>query len=135
MDAAGFECWLHWWYSEVKKKSDGPRLQLLDNCVDHISRTALTVVSIEFLPPNTTAKYHPLYQGLISQANIRYRSIFLRQICSNVEKKRAGENGFKNNSGRGRWGLREGQLPHVADANNIFNESWSQTGQMSIQKI
>ena len=86
------------------------------------------------MPPNRTATYQPLDQGLISQAKIWYRSMLLRQLCNNEEKKRAGEHGFKNNSGRGSWRLREGQLPHIADAINIIDEFWSQTGQISIPK-
>eukprot|EP00171_Calliarthron_tuberculosum_P011986 IDg11986t1 len=44
------------------------------------------------------------------------------------------DHGFKSNSGRGRWSLREGQLPHVADAISLFDQSWSETGKKGIIK-
>ena len=134
MDSVGFEHWLHWWHGEVRKLSSGPWLLLLDNCGGHVPSTTLPGVRIELLPANTTSTYQPLDQGLISQTKIRYRSILLRRICHNAEKRRTGNHSFKNDTGRGKWGLKEGQLPHVADAITLFNDAWMRTTKQTILK-
>ena len=66
-------------------------------------------------------------QGHVAQSKIRYRSLLLRHTFEIAEKKRSGNHNFKNDSQRGHYGLREGQLPHVADAIQLFNDSWNQT--------
>ncbi len=35
------------------------------------------------------------------------------------------DHGFRSNSARGRYGLREGQVPHIADAINLMDRSWN----------
>ena len=51
MDSDGFNKWIQNWYREVKEKSDGPWLMILDNCGDHEIDFRLPGVRFEFLPP------------------------------------------------------------------------------------
>eukprot|EP00171_Calliarthron_tuberculosum_P000673 IDg673t1 len=134
IDGEKFNDWIHWWYSEVKKITVGPWLLILDNCSGHELHNDLPGFRIVYLPPNYTAKYQPLDLGLISQSKIRYRSLLLRACIDVVIRLQSPDHGFKDNSGRGRWGVREGQLPHVADAISIFNQSWTGTSSNSIIK-
>ena len=39
---------------------------------------------------------------------------------------------FKDNTERGKWGVREGQLPHIADTMELFDKSWRIISQGSI---
>ena len=41
MDSDGLVDWLKWWYEEVKKKSTGPWLLIMDNCGGHESEIIL----------------------------------------------------------------------------------------------
>ena len=134
IDGSQFEIWLNWWYNEVQKRSNGPWLLLLDNCNGHDVNIDLPGVRVEFLPPNMTSKFQPLDMGLIAQAKIRYRSKLLRAVIHIVTRRASGEHQFKDSSGRGRWGIREGQLPHIADAISTFNESWNETTQECVLK-
>ena len=74
----GFKNWIKWWYTEIRKKSNGPWLLVMDNCGGHESEIALSRLRIELLLPRSTAKYQSLDIGLISHSKIRYRSNFLR---------------------------------------------------------
>ncbi len=80
MDGDEFFAWVYWWYEEVKNKSNGPWLLILDNCSGHDELQELENVTYFFLPANTTATYQPLDQGVISQTKIKYRSI----ICAKL---------------------------------------------------
>ncbi|XP_064461904.1 tigger transposable element-derived protein 4-like [Ornithodoros turicata] len=53
-------------------------LFLVDNCPGHGKVTELTAIRLEFLPPNTTAKSHPMNQGVISSLKRHYRRSLLR---------------------------------------------------------
>ena len=73
-------------------------------------------------------------QELIAQSKIRYCSLLLRHTYEIAEKKHSRNHNFKNDSQRGINGLREGQLPHVADAIQLFDYSWNQTAKATILK-
>ena len=64
--------------------------------------------SFEFLPASSTAKYQPLDLRLIEHSKIRYRSILLRCVILMIEARTAGRTKFTEDSGRGKWGIREG---------------------------
>ena len=134
MDTTGFDHWIRSWHSEVKERSNGPWLLLADNCGGHSSTQNLPGVRIEKRPPNTTCKFQPLDQGLIAQSKIRYCSLLLRHTCEIAEKKRSGNHNFKNDSQRGLYDLIEGQLPHVADAIRLFDDSCNQTTKATVLK-
>ena len=51
-----------------------------------------------------------------------------------VERRRTTQEQFPNDSGNGRYGIRESQLPHVADAMVLFNDAWSAVSRMTICK-
>ena len=49
-----------------------------------------------------------------------------------IEARTSGRANFTEDSGRGKWGIREGQLPHVADAMEMFTEFWNALSRNSI---
>ena len=132
MDSCGFDRWIRWWYTEVQKVSDGPWLLILDSCGGHESEIVLPNVRIEFLPLGTTAKYQTFDLGLIANSKIRYRSLLLRVTLDIFERRMAGNHQFKESFGRGNLEMREGQLPHVADVMQMFNEAWRMTSRTSV---
>ena len=103
MDSNGFKKWIEMRSREVKEKSDGLWLMILDNCGGHELDVSLPVVRFEFLPPHSIAKYQPLDLGLITNCKIRYRSILLRFVILMIEAQAAGRTNFTENSGSGKW--------------------------------
>ncbi len=83
MDAKGFVDWVQWWYNEVRKVSSGPWCLLFDNCGGHGDLPSFNGVQYVELPPNTTARYQPLDQDLISKTKIKYRALLLRETIDN----------------------------------------------------
>ena len=134
MDSDGFVDWLKWWYEEVKKKSTGPWLLIMDNCGGHESEIILPGVRIELLPPRSTAKYQPLDLGLIAHSKIRYRSILLRITILVMLRRHAEDSDLPTSSKQGMLGLHDGFLPTVGDAMELFDESWSQTSRSTVIK-
>ena len=127
MDSDGFVDWLNWCYEEVKKKSTGPWLLIMDICGGHESEIILPGVRIELLPPRSMAKYQPLYLGLISHSKIRYRLILLRITIDVMLCRHAEDSDLLTSSKQGMLGLHDGFLPAVGDAMELFDESWNQT--------
>ncbi len=70
----------------MKKRSNGPGLLILDNFSGQDELQELDGVTQFFLPANTTAKYQPLGQDILSQAKIKYRSIILRETIDIVTR-------------------------------------------------
>eukprot|EP00171_Calliarthron_tuberculosum_P012242 IDg12242t1 len=64
MDTKGFVNWIHWWYEEAKKVSNGQWYSLMYNCEGHNSISDLDGVTIVLLQENTTGVYKPLDKGL-----------------------------------------------------------------------
>ncbi len=87
----------------MKKRSNGPRLLILDNFSGHDELQELDGVTYFFLPANTMAKDQPLDQGIISQAKIMYRSIILRETIDIDTRMQQPNHGFESSSGNGRW--------------------------------
>lgn len=135
MDSKGFRTWLEWWHSQVKERSEGPWLLIMDNCGGHESSVDIPGLRIAFLPPRSTAKYQPLDLGLIGNSKVRYRSNLLRMTL-NVLLQRCqpatDTSPFPASNDRGRLGLKHGFLPHVGDAIDLYDESWSATTRESV---
>ena len=106
----------------------------MDNCGGHESEINYPGLRIEFLPPRSTAKYQKLDLGLIAQSKMRYRSILSKQLVDKAMKWDSGEHHFPLNSNSGKWGVRDGHLPHVGDAMYAFNEAWRKTSRSTIPK-
>ena len=106
----------------------------MDNCGGQDADELPPNVTVAFLPPRSTAKYQSLDLGLIGHSKIRYRSLLLRASIEIILKRRRGNHQFKSNSGQGKWGLQDGQLPHVGDAIMLFDESWRQTKRSTVLK-
>ena len=106
----------------------------MDNCGGHELDVTLDGVRIEFLPPRSTTEHQPLDLGLIASAKIRYRSNLLNCTLEVLQLRRTTYQSLKNDSGHGKWGLQDGQLPHVGDAIQIFNNAWSCMSRTSVIK-
>ena len=104
----------------------------MDNCSGHKVKVTLERLKIVSLPARSTAKHQPLDLGVIANAKIRYRSALLSAVWNVIEKRRTTQEQILNDSGNGRYGIREGQLPHVADAMVLFNNAWSAVSRMAI---
>ena len=133
MDSSTFKEWLKFWHESVTRISDGPWVLLLDNCTGHDALPGLENVAYCFLPPNTTARFQPLDQGIISMAKTAYKSGLLRK-CIEALSLMTSNLGPQNQavSRRGTLGLSEGHLPHVADAMAIMDSSWNNVDWSSI---
>eukprot|EP00171_Calliarthron_tuberculosum_P023769 IDg23769t1 len=125
---------MKWWYSEFKKRSSGPWLSILDNCGDQDPLISIPDVRIEHLPANTTSTYQLVDLGLIFHAWIRFFSLLLKTTCHIVENKQTEDLDLEETTGRGRWGLWDGQIPHVADAIYLFDEAWKRSSNVSVIK-
>ena len=51
MDSARFDKWMKWWYTEVRKRTTGDILLIMDNCGGHESSFDYPGLRVEFLPP------------------------------------------------------------------------------------
>ncbi len=98
---------------------------LLDNCGGHGDLPSFDGAEYVELPPNTTPRYQPLDQGLISKPEIRYRALLLRETIDILHRLQGSDHGFRSNSARGRYALRESQVPHILDAINLMDRSWN----------
>ncbi len=127
MDSNGFDHWIKWWYNEVRSRSNGPWLLIMDNCGRHELDCTLPGVKIELLPPRCTAKYQPLDLGLIGHGKIRYRYLLLRMTLE-VMMQRASHQRL------GVGGIEQGCLPHAGDAIRLFDEAWSETARTTVIK-
>ena len=135
MDASGFEHWLNIWYTEIRKISEGPWCFLMDNCGGYGVAIAYDRLKVVFLPKKSTAKHQPLDLGIIAYAKIRYISTLLRSVLSDMEKHQLTNEHFPSRSSKGCYGIREGQLPHVADAIVMFNDAWSTVSRLTVLKF
>ena len=134
MDSDGFDKWIKWWHDETEKHNPGPKLLIMDNCGGHSVNADIHGVRIITLPPRTTARHQPLDLGLIGNSKIRYRSLLLQSVIRVMEARFRKEIECSSDSERGMCGIREGQLPHVGDAMNLFNEAWSLTRRLTVIK-
>ena len=104
----------------------------MDNCGGHDVTVAYKKLVILCFPSGSTTKHQPLDLGLISHAKIRYRSALINATINITEQRRSSIIVFPSTSGNGKHGIREGQLPYVADAIEIFNDAWSSTKRITI---
>ena len=134
MDASVFEYWFNIWYTEVRKKSEGPWCLLMDNCGGHGVTIAHDRLKVVFLPKKSTAKHQSLDLGIIAHVKIRYRSTLLRSVLSVMEKHWLANEQFPNGSRNGNYGIREGQLPHMVDAIVMLNDACSAVSRVTVLK-
>ena len=78
---------------------------------------------IQLLPPRSTAKYQPLDLGQIAYSKISNRSNLLRTTINVMLESQFEARDFPSTSHHGIYGVREGFLPTVGDAMDIFDES------------
>ena len=87
MDEKLFEEWLR----ELDRKFafEGRNVAfVIDNCPAHRHIDNLKAIKLYFLPPNTTSKTQPIYQGVIRSLKAKYPKNVVRKIIQNVEKKK-----------------------------------------------
>ena len=96
-----------------------------DYCGGHECDDHLPGVRIETLPVNSKSKNQPLDFVLIAHSRIRLRSLLLRKVFDNTMRRSSSSHYFPENSGGGKNGLRDGYMPHVGDAMDLFNYCWS----------
>ena len=79
------------WVRELDRKlvAQGRQIALInDNCPAHPDITGLEIINRAFLPPNTTSKIQPVYQGVIRSLKAHYRAKLVRKQIANIEMKR-----------------------------------------------
>ncbi len=99
----------------------------MENCGGHGTDIPLAGLCIETLPANSTSKYQPLDLGLIAHSKIWYRSLFLQNVVEKTLHRASNEHDFPAHSHSRKFGLRDGQMPHVGDAMDLFNDCSSKT--------
>ncbi len=122
MDSQGFQHWVKWWYNEVRARSNGPWLLIMDNCGGHELEFTLPGVRIELLLPRCTAKCQPLDLGFIDHSKMRYSSVLLRTTTEVMLKRGAGSPLVETLSNRGVRDIEEGSLLHVGVTMRIFDK-------------
>lgn len=70
----------------------------------------------------------------MAATEIKFRYLLLQQPIDNIILRQSSFHNFKNSSSRGRFGLNEGLLPHVADAIHVFNVAWKSISKLTITK-
>lgn len=84
-----FDSWLSKWNSRLARQGRNILL-LLDNAPSHVVDT-YSNITIQFLPPNTTAKIQPMDQGILRLVKLAYRAritdMYLDSIINNEEAK------------------------------------------------
>ena len=60
---------------------------IIDNCKAHPYVEHLEWVELIFLPPSTTSVTQPMDQGVKRSLKAKYRSLVVRRLISNLEKK------------------------------------------------
>ena len=89
-------------------------------------------VEIIYVPPGSASKHQPFHLGLIANAKKRHRSMLLSATIEVLQSSREADQNLGLNSGHRKWGLHEGQLAHVRDAIQLFNQSWSSVTRSSV---
>ena len=106
----------------------------MDKCGSHESEVALPGLRIQFLPPRSTAKYQPLDLGLIRNTKVRYRSNLLRSTINVILRRQSGARCFPSSMQPGIYDVRDGFLPNIGDAMEIFDESWRARSPSAVMK-
>ena len=134
MYSNGFKSYIEWWYNEIYEKSNGSSLLVMDNCGVHESEITLPGLWIEFLPPRSTAKYHPLDLGLIAHRKICYRSNLLRPKIDLMLERQSGAREFPSRLQLRIHGARHGFLTTIGDAMETLDESCHDTSRAAFMK-
>ena len=116
----------------MQRNCSVPKLLITDNYRRKDVNSDIEYVRIVTWLPRTTAKHQPLDIFLIGYCKISYRALLLRATIKTVEARK--EDQINTPKIRGFHEIRDGQLPHVRDAMDIFNESWRQTKRATIIK-
>ena len=107
----------------------------MDNCAGYELNINSDGVSIIYIPPKSTIRHQPLDLGLISASKIRCRIALLEVTIDALRRYNISGSAFESNSRRGKWGLEEGQLLHVANAMKLFNKAWNLTSRQLVIKF
>ena len=94
----------------AKKMSLGPWCLSTDNSSLHELFVDLDLVSIIYPPSYSTSKHQPWEPGLVAAPKICYRTKLRDATLPLFQRYQVLEFAYKINSGRGKWGLREGHF-------------------------
>ena len=84
MSSTRFDKWMRWWYTELRKRTTGNIILIMDNCGGHEIFFDYPALRFDFLLPKSTHKYQTLELGLIAHGKIRNRTLLLSQVDKNV---------------------------------------------------
>ena len=62
---------------------------------------------------------------MVANAKIQYRASLLSATIDAINRKRTTNQVWQKDAEHGKWGIQDGQLPHVGDAMQLFNRSWN----------
>jgi len=82
-----FKQWLQVLDMDMKKKKR-KILLFIDNSTAHNDPPSLKNVKLEYVPPNTTSKLQPLYQGIIKVPKTFYRTKIVRKLLECIDEGR-----------------------------------------------
>lgn len=135
-DAGTFRKWfLEVFLSSIRKRTTKAVVLLVDNSGPHGSdledpRGQVTIIA---LPPNCTARHHPMYMGVISTWKRNYRIVLLRNLLLDIETR--SERKLQNVGLKpGMKGMKEGYDPHLLDVTTMVKESWDQVSAATIAR-
>ena len=85
MDSQLFEEWIR--EQDRKFEHEGRKVALVvDNCPTHPDTASLKAINLVFLPPNTTCKTQPMYQGVVRATKAYHCASVVRKYIDAVEK-------------------------------------------------
>ena len=64
---------------------------------------------------------------------MRYPTALLAAVPEIMGNRQTVNHSYSSNNGSGKYGIREGQLSHVADNMKILNKAWSETPRSTIK--
>ena len=100
--------------------SSRPWLLIIDNCGNHANLN-WPGVRMTFVLMRCTASHRPWDEGIISQTEIRYRGMLLRETIEISLTFRNEHSDFRS-TGRERWGLRQGKVPNLGHAMRVMDQ-------------
>jgi hypothetical protein len=107
----------------VTARLSGKIYLLWDGFKGHPTEACHPRLEIITLPPNLTAKYQPLDQGIIWSLKARYRSTIADKLGDFIEGHEAYTASRDKGPSTGK-GLIDGWLPHILDAIEIVDSIW-----------
>lgn len=121
-----FNAYLMWFWNHVCARGTPRRRTVLvvDNCPSHVDFTnpCPQLLSVVFLPPNSTSLIQPMDQGIIRTLKWLYRSILSNTCFQYIIQGALRQRTPEITAAVG--GIRYGYLPNQKDCNTILGLAW-----------